>query len=123
MIGDETVTRNVDEKLGYDLLVMREDDVLYVIVKGQIDGDLTADFTQTEYRAIRNAEKGRFPGRYVYSSFRICLVMDAMNSGELYEFQYCPSENHPPRTWSTAKGDHTLKFDELVTASASVSGR
>lgn len=100
---------------GYDLKASRGDEVLCIEVKGRSGTDIVADFTPNEYKAIADAERGKF----TKGAYRVCIVTEALRSPRLYHFVCWPSEPSKSPEWWTVDGDRQLSFTPVIAARGS----
>ena len=100
------VVRSVEsEKLGYDLLATRRQTKLLIEVKGTSTttaSSVTVGLTPNEYRMSKKAKL----------KYRICIVCNALNTPELYEFAWKKADE----CWFDDMRMSKLKVQELTSA-------
>lgn len=97
------------DNMGFDLVAIRNGEVLNIEVKGRSGSDLSAELTVNEFDCLKNYQSNRNSKAH----YRIAIVTTALTKPTIHEFVLVRGKR---RQWCTLDGRWRLNFEERVAA-------
>ena len=97
------------DNIGYDLVAIRDDEVLHIEVKGRSGTDVCADLSPNEFDCLKRYERQREPEAH----YRIAIVTDALLKPAVHEFVLMKGQKSG---WCTLDGSWRLEFKDRTAA-------